>query len=91
MSEIQLDNIDIQLLNRVAELSGSTVTRIVKTLDCRTAKALRDRIDRLAGKGYVRLDRTTYRGKVLVYPTESGKAAIIGWEDATPGEEVPSL
>jgi DNA-binding MarR family transcriptional regulator len=91
MSENDLDRVDLQLLNRVAEMPGKSVTRIVKTLDCRTAQALRMRLDRLDSRGYVRLDRTTYRGKVLVYPTEAGKAAIIGWEDATPGGEVASL
>lgn len=90
MSEV-LDKIDLQLLKRVAELSGSSVTKIVKTLDCRTAHALRDRLDRLDGLGYVHQDRTSYRGKVLVYPTEAGKVAITGWEDVTSTEEVSSL
>ena len=91
MSKIQLDDIDIQLLSRVAELSGSTVIEIVKTLDCRTAKALRDRLDRLDSLGYVHLDRTTYRSKVLVFPTETGKAAITGWEDGASEKEMSSL
>lgn len=91
MSDKTLDKVDLQLLNRVAELAGSSVTRIVKTLDCRTAQALRDRLDRLAGMGYVNLDRTSYRGKVLAYPTEAGKVAITGWEGATPEEGVSSL
>lgn len=89
MSEV-LDKVDLRLLNRVAELSGSSVTKIVKTLDCRTAHTLRDRIDRLAGLGYVHLDRTSYRGKVLVYSTEAGKVAITGWEDGAPKEEASS-
>jgi DNA-binding MarR family transcriptional regulator len=91
MSENDLDKVDLQLLNRVAEMSGKSVTRIVKTLDCRTVHTLRDRLDRLSWMGYVRLDRTTYRGKVLVYLTDSGRVAITGWEDAAPGGEVTSL
>jgi hypothetical protein len=87
MSGKELDKVDLQLLNRVAELSGSSVIKIVRTLDCRTAQALRDRLDRLAGLGYVNLDRTSYRGKVLVYQTEAGKVAITGWEEQSAPEK----
>lgn len=91
MSDKTLDKVDLQLLNRVAELPGSSVTRIVKTLDCRTAQTLRIRLDRLESLEYVYLDRTSYRGKVLVFPTEAGKVAITGWEDGTSEKEVSSL
>jgi predicted transcriptional regulator len=86
MSEV-IDKVDLQLLKRVAELSGSSVTKVVKTLDCRKAHTLRDRLDRLAGLGYIHLDRTSYRGKVLVYPTEAGKVAITGWEEQSAPEK----
>ncbi len=91
MSEIELDEVDLQLLNRVAEFPGSSVIRIVKTLDCQTARHLRRKLDRLDSLGYVHLDRESFRRKVLVFPTEPGKAAITGWEDAAPGGEVTSL
>jgi len=87
MSEKKIDKIDIQLLSRVAELSGSNVTRIVKTLDCRTVHTLRYRLDRLESFGYVHLDRATYRGRVQVFITESGKAAISGWVESPSAEE----
>jgi len=92
MSEIELDDVDLQLLNRVAEFSGSSVIRVVKTLDCQTVRHLRKKLDRLDSLGYVHLDRERYRRTVLVFPTEAGKVAITGiWEDATPGGEVSSL
>jgi DNA-binding MarR family transcriptional regulator len=82
MSEIELDKVDLQLLKRVAEFSGSSVVKIVRTLDCQTARHLRRKLDNLDKRGYVRLDRTSFRRKVLVYQTESGKAAITGWDGA---------
>jgi hypothetical protein len=91
MSEIELDRVDLQLLKRVAEFSGSSVVKIIKTLDCQTARHLRRKLDNLDKLGYVRLDRISFRRKVLVYPTEAGKVAITGWEDAAPGGEVTSL
>jgi hypothetical protein len=91
MSEIELDEVDLQLLKRVSELSGSSVIRIVKTLDCQTARHLRRKLDRLDSLGYVRLDRESFRRKVLVFPTETGNVAITGWEGATPAKEVSSL
>jgi DNA-binding IclR family transcriptional regulator len=90
MSEIELDEVDLQLLNRVAEFPGSSVVKIVKTLDCQTARHLRRKLDRLDSLGYVRLDRETFCRKVLVFPTEAGKASV-GWSDATTeGAEVTS-
>lgn len=91
MSDTELDRVDLQLLKRVAELPGSSVTRIVKTLDCQTARHLRRKLDRLDSLGYVHLDRESFCRTVLVFPTEAGKVAITGWEGATPAKEVSSL
>jgi hypothetical protein len=90
MSEIELDEVDLQLLSRVAEFPGSSVISIVKTLDCQTVRHLRRKLDRLGSLGYVHLDRESFCRTVLVFPTEAGKGAITGWEDATTGGEVSS-
>jgi hypothetical protein len=82
------DKIDKQLIKCVDSLSGERVDKIIKHLDCRTAKTLRDRLDALDARGYVRLDRFSLRRQVRAYITPLGKEAISGWvEDPSAGEE----
>jgi len=75
------DKVDKQLIKRVESHSGERVDKIIKHLDCRTAKTLRERLDALDARGYVRLDRTSLRRQVLAYITPRGKEVISGWQD----------
>ena len=82
-----MDKVDEQLLNRVKEKSGEQVYKLLRTLDCRTVKTLRRRLDELETAGYVILDRTTYRGQVRVSITPFGEetlAAIKGRAESAP-------
>jgi hypothetical protein len=80
------DKVDKQLIKRVESHSGERVDKIIKHLDCRTAKTLRERLDALDAQGYVRLDRTSLRRQVLAYITPLGKEAISGWADRSDQE-----
>jgi len=84
------DKVDKQLIKRVESHSGERVDRIIKHLDCRTAKTLRERLDALDAQGYVRLDRTSQRRQVLAYITPLGKEAISGWAEEPASKEVSS-
>ena len=84
------DKVDKQLIKRVESHSGERVDRIIKHLDCRTAKTLRERLDALDAQGYVRLDRTSLRRQVLAYITPLGKEAISGWAEEPASKEVSS-
>lgn len=84
------DGIDKQLIERVDSLSGERVDKIIKHLDCRTAKTLRDRLDALDAKGYIFLDRTTSPRQVRAYITHLGKEAISGWAEEPASGEVSS-
>ena len=84
-----MDKIDTQILNEVDEKSGEQISKILRSLDCRTASILRKRLGDLELKGYVFLDRTSFRGQVLVSITPLGKEklAVMGREESTPATE----
>jgi len=75
---IKLDKVDKQLLKCVKEQSGEQVKNIIRTLDCRTASTLRGRLDALDAKGYIILDRESYRGQVRAHITHLGKEILAG-------------
>jgi len=83
-----LDRVDRKLLKKVDSLSGERVEKIVKELDCRTAKTLRERLDDLETKGLVFLDRKSYRGQVIASITPFGKQVIAGWAKEPASSEV---
>lgn len=86
----KLDKIDRQLLKRVEDFSGERVEKIIKNLDCRTAKTLRDRLDALDSHGFVILDRKAYSGQVIARITPLGKETIAGWAQEPVSGEVNS-
>jgi len=90
MIEETLDKIDLQLLKHVEKFSGLRVDKIIKNLDCRTAKTLRDRLDALDSHGFVILDRKAYRGQVIAHITPLGKETIAGWAQEPASGEVNS-
>ena len=90
MIDEKLDKIDLQLLKRVEEFSGERVDKIIKNLDCRTAKTLRNRLDSLDSQGFVILDRKVYRGQVIARITSLGKETIVGWAQEPASGEVSS-
>jgi hypothetical protein len=84
------DSVDKQLIKQVDSLSGERVDKIIRHLDCRTAKTLRERLDSLDAHGYIRLDRTSLRRQVLAYITPLGKEAISGRAEEPASKEVSS-
>jgi len=80
-----MDKVDEQILKSAEEKSGEQVTKVLRTLDCRTLETLRKRLEQLETDGYVILDRKSYRGQVLVHITPFGKEAleIMGREEST--------
>jgi len=84
-----MDKVDKQIVKRAKERSGEQLYKLLRSLDCRTLKTLRRRLDELETAGYVILDRTTYRGQVRVYITPFGEEAleVMGREESTPATE----
>jgi hypothetical protein len=80
-----MDEVDIQILESVKKKSGEQVTRILRTLDCRTLEVLRRRLNELESEGYVILDRKSYRGQVLASITPLGEESLeaMGREENT--------
>jgi DNA-binding PadR family transcriptional regulator len=68
-----LDKIDEKLVKGCRDNAGSPLNKIIEPLLVeRHEGALRARLRRLEALGYVTLDRTSYRGKVLCFITEKG-------------------
>lgn len=68
-----LDKIDRLILENTEKMPGARLNAVLDAIlkgkdVIITKRALRERIDRLADKGCLRLDRQTQRGAVFCYP-----------------------
>jgi hypothetical protein len=70
-----LDEIDRSLLRAIKAGPGRAAYVVVRPLKARSGRVYRERLDKLAACGLVRLDRTAQRGRVLCYLTDAGEAA----------------
>jgi DNA-binding Lrp family transcriptional regulator len=70
MPVMALDAIDRALLAAIKADPGQAVYVLLRSFTARSKSILRRRLDILEDHGYVRLDRTSQRGRVF-YPVEA--------------------
>jgi DNA-binding PadR family transcriptional regulator len=86
-----LDKIDKALIKGCRDNPGAQLNDIIEPLlSERSDRSLRDRLNRLEQLGYLKLDRESYRGKVLCFITESGRSELEerDGKEASTSEEV---
>jgi len=77
MLRVILDDIDKKLLRAIQAGPGQGAYAIAATLSgTRSDDTGRRRLDMLASHGYVRLDRSSVRGRVACYLTEAGERML---------------
>jgi len=79
-----LDSIDIVILEAIKIRPGQAAYQILGSLPAiRTKSIYRARLERLAVKGFLRLERNIFKGRVLCYLTEAGEQALAEGEPCT--------
>jgi len=72
-----LDTIDVVILTAIKIRPGQAAYQILESLPAiRTKSIYRARLERLAAKHFLRLERNIFKGRVLCYLTEAGEQAL---------------
>ncbi|MCX6677391.1 MAG: hypothetical protein NTU95_05540 [Methanothrix sp.] len=76
MHAIRLDSIDKALLAAIEARPGQHMAGVLRGFKLRRGSQSHARIRQLATGGFVKLDRTSQRGRVFCHLTDAGKKSL---------------